>query len=400
MGVKIMEYEEIELIKQSENGTVQLIKEKDGKNFFIRKIIKGKVPVYRTLQGCKHPYLPKIHEVTITDDTTTIIEEYIEGQPLGHVKLCGKQFWNIVKDLCSVLQFLHGMDIIHRDIKPSNIIYAEDNHIRLIDFGAARVLKEEQVQDTRLLGTRGYAPPEQYGFSQTDVRTDIYSLGVTLEQILQNKKQRLQYRKVIRKCMDLNPDKRYQSVRQVKRAFFHAKYRFVYIFAILIVAVPLCSYIRAGNVIGPGPAIAEKSGDFGGAERYPNQILWNGYPVREYLGQYIDDIMDEIDETYDEYIDEGEETLCAYRDIGIIFWFDDKRKVDLIGIKPEMSTFNGEMLNVNQEKLLELLGNPVFAGWKENHEVYYMDYYDIDTKEGTTFYMKSPEEAPDVIYID
>lgn len=399
-GVKIMEYEEIELIRQSENGTVQLIREKDGGNFFIRKRIRGRVPAYGILQGCQHPCLPKIHEVTVTDDTTTIIEEYIEGQSLGRTKLSGKQFWNVVKDLCSVLQFLHGMDIIHRDIKPSNIIYAEDGHIRLIDFGAARVLKENQEQDTRLLGTRGYAPPEQYGFSQTDVRTDIYSLGVTLEQILQNKIQRLLYKKVIRKCMDLNPDKRYQSVRQVKRAFFHAKYRFLYIIAVLMALVFLCGCLRTGNVIDPGLSIAEKSG---GPERYPNQILWNDHPVREYLGRYIDDIMNEMDEmgeTYDEYIDEGEETLCAYRDIGIIFWFDDRRKVDLIGIKPEMSTFNGELLNVNQEKLLGILGNPAFAGWKGDHEVYYMDYYDIDTKEGITFYMKSPEEAPDVIYID
>lgn len=400
MGVRIMEYEEIELIKQSENGTVQLIKEKNGENFFIRKIIKGKVPAYRVLQGCQHPCLPKIYEVTVTGDTTTIIEEYIEGQSLGRIKLSGKQFWNVVKDLCSVLQFLHGMDIIHRDIKPSNIIYAEDNHIRLIDFGTARVLKEDQEQDTRLLGTRGYAPPEQYGFSQTDVRTDIYSLGVTLEQILQNKIQRLQYKKVIRKCLDLNPDKRYQSARQVKRAFFHAKHRFLYVFAMLIVMVLLCGYIQTGNVIDLVPDIAAESENSGGHERYPNQILWNDYPVREYLGRYIDDIMDEIDEPYDEYVNEGDETLCAYWDIGIVFWFDDKRRVGRIGIDPEKSAFNGELLNVNQEKLIELLGAPAFAGWKANHEVYYMDYYDIDTKEGITFYMKSPEETPDVIYID
>ena len=260
---EIMEYEEIELIKQSENGMVQLIKEKDGENFFIRKIIKGRVPVYEMLQGCQHPCLPKIYEVTVTDNTTTIVEEYIEGQSLGRIVLSGKQFWNVVRDLCSVLQFLHGMDMIHRDIKPSNIIYAEDDHIRLIDFGAARVLKEDQEQDTRLLGTRGYAPPEQYGFSQTDVRTDIYSLGATLEQILQNKMQRLQYKKVIRKCLDLNPDKRYQSARQVKRAFFHARHKFLYVFVMLMAAVFLCGYFQ-NNVMAPGLAMDGKSGNSGG----------------------------------------------------------------------------------------------------------------------------------------
>ena len=160
-----MEYEELRLIKQSEKNTVHLVREKAGNQIFIRKILKGQHNIYLTLQNCQHPYLPKLYEVAMSDDTTTLIEEYVEGQSLGSAELSEKQLLSAVRELCFVLEFLHGKGIIHRDIKPSNIILAKDGHIRLIDFDAARMLKDGLEQDTKLLGTRGYAPPEQYGFA-------------------------------------------------------------------------------------------------------------------------------------------------------------------------------------------------------------------------------------------
>lgn len=215
-----MECEEIRLIKQSEKSTVHLVREKEGTQVLIRKILEGRHPVYEKLRECPHAYLPKIYEVILSDESTTIIEEYIEGKPLDGEDITEKQFRGIVRELCRVLEFLHGKGIIHRDIKPTNIILAKDGHIRLIDFDAARMVKAEQVQDTILLGTRGYAPPEQYGFSQTDERTDIYALGVTLKKIMGKKFTKIHYQKILSKCTNLNPDKRYQTVRQVERAFF------------------------------------------------------------------------------------------------------------------------------------------------------------------------------------
>lgn len=213
-----MEYEEIELIKQSEKSAVYLVREKGGEQTFIRKVLKGQRNIYLTLQNCPHPYLPKLYEVVVSDDATTLIEEYVEGQSLGSADLTEKQLLVAVGELCTVLEFLHGKDIIHRDIKPSNIILAKDGHIRLIDFDAARIRKEDLEEDTKLLGTRGYAPPEQYGFSQTDARADIYALGVTLKQLLGDQAQKPRYRRVIQKCTNLSPDKRYSSARKVKRA--------------------------------------------------------------------------------------------------------------------------------------------------------------------------------------
>ena len=155
-----MEYEEMKLIKQSEKSTVHLVREKQGNQLFIRKILKGQHPIYLTLQNCPHPYLPKLYEIAMSDESTTLIEEYIEGQSLGSAELSEKQLLAVIRELCSVLEFLHEKDIIHRDIKPSNLILAKDGHIRLIDFDAARMPKEDLEQDTKLLGTRGYAPPE------------------------------------------------------------------------------------------------------------------------------------------------------------------------------------------------------------------------------------------------
>lgn len=217
---KIMEYEEIRELKKSEKSTVCLVREKDGERVCVRKNLKGRHEIYGILQNCSHPFLPELYQVAISDSGTTVIEEYIEGQPLGGGCLTSGQMRVVVRDLCTVLEFLHKKGIIHRDIKPSNILLAADGHIRLIDFDAARMHRSEQEQDTRLLGTRGYAPPEQYGFAQTDERADIYSLGVTLEQILGKKGDRPGYRRIIRKCTRLDPDKRYQSVRQVRRDFF------------------------------------------------------------------------------------------------------------------------------------------------------------------------------------
>lgn len=215
-----MEYKEIKLIKQSEKSTVHLVQESGGEQVFIRKVLKGRHAVYSVLQDCPNPYLPKIYEVVLSDSSTTILEEYIEGESVSGGKLSEKQFLQLVRELCSVLDFLHEKSIIHRDIKPSNIIIAKDGHIRLLDFDAARMKKESLEQDTVLLGTRGYAPPEQYGFAQTDERSDIYALGVTLQQILGEKAKKRRYQKIIRKCTAVDMDKRYRSALQVKKAFF------------------------------------------------------------------------------------------------------------------------------------------------------------------------------------
>ena len=97
-----MEYEEIRLLKQSEKSTVHLVREKGGSQAYVRKRLKGRHEVYRMLQDCPHPNLPKLYEVTVSDDFTSVIEEYIEGQSSGTAELSEKQFRQVVRELCAV----------------------------------------------------------------------------------------------------------------------------------------------------------------------------------------------------------------------------------------------------------------------------------------------------------
>lgn len=250
-----MEYEEIKELNRSEKSVAYLVREKDGEQLFVRKILNGQHEIYKVLQDCPYPFLPKLYEVTVSDKETTVVEEYIEGKIPDAHEMSDKQFRRLVKELCIVLEFLHGRGIIHRDIKPSHVLLAGDGHIRLIDFDAARMPKDDLEQDTRLLGTIGYAPPEQFGFSQTDERTDVYSLGVTLEQLLGGKKRG--YRRVIQKCTRLDPDKRYQSVRQVRRALFQTRRNVMYGALALVVILFLWQMIPQS--VRPGEDSAESA---------------------------------------------------------------------------------------------------------------------------------------------
>ena len=141
------------------------------------------------LAQLRHPNLPQVHDYFEDDGRHYLVMGFIEGDslesillqqghpfPEEHVRLWGQQ-------LCSVLDYLHQQNppVIFRDLSPKNVMV--DSHtgdLKLIDFGIARLFKHGRTQDTQNFGTPGYAPPEQYGQAQTDARSDLYSLGVTL----------------------------------------------------------------------------------------------------------------------------------------------------------------------------------------------------------------------------
>lgn len=268
-------YKVLKLLKQSKKSTVYLVC--SGERKYIRKVLTGRHPVYEVLMDNPHPGLPKLVEVTVSENSTTILEEYIEGQPLGTVELSKRQFSTVVRELCSVLTFLHGKGIIHRDIKPSNIILTEEGRVYLIDFDIARIPRKGLNQDTRLLGTRGFASPEQYGFSQTDQRTDIYALGMTLEMLLTEKNRKPHYRRVLRKCTKLDPEKRYRSVDQFRRAFFPAKRNFLWGFAVLCLSILIgaCSW-KLPDLLKGDAAGTEDGSTTLPALPMPGNVHWEG----------------------------------------------------------------------------------------------------------------------------
>ena len=136
-----------------------------------------------------HPNLPHIYNAFNERGRSYLVMDFIDGKTLlqllkesGFRPLPVAQVLGYALQLCDVLAYLHQQHppIIFRDLKPTNVMVTANGHVFLIDFGIARIFKEGQEQDTALLGSPGYAAPEQHGSAQTNPRSDLYSLGATL----------------------------------------------------------------------------------------------------------------------------------------------------------------------------------------------------------------------------
>lgn len=146
------------------------------------------------LKQLQHPNLPKVIDSFEANGRHYMVMDFIDGQTLGQLldqipdPLPEKQVLAWAAQLCQVLDYLHNQTppIIYRDLKPANIMVDQSDTIKLIDFGIARRFKGGKKKDTTLLGTPGYAPPEQYGKNQSesDARSDVYALGATLHHLL------------------------------------------------------------------------------------------------------------------------------------------------------------------------------------------------------------------------
>ena len=218
---------------------------KDGtKDYEVVK--QGLIAETDILKRLNHPHLPSIIDVIDCDDTFLIVMDYIEGRTLDHwLKKEGAQPQERVvewaKQICDVLGYLHSRKppIIYRDLKPSNVMLKPDGKIMIIDFGTAREFKEQSIEDTKCLGTQGYAAPEQYGgHGQTDARTDIYNLGATMYHLLTGHNPSLPpyemypirqwnpslssgLEAIVTKCTQRNPNDRYQSCAELMYALEH-----------------------------------------------------------------------------------------------------------------------------------------------------------------------------------
>ena len=175
-----------------------------------------------------HRNIPGIVEASDINHEFYVVEEYVNGETLEEklengARYLEKYVIEIVLQVCDALEFLHQFNppIIHRDVKLSNIMISNDGIVKLIDYNAVRYYEEGVNKDTMLIGTVGYAAPEQFGFSQTDVRTDIYAVGIVLnhmltgchisEEICDGK-----CREIVKKCTQMDPNNRYQTVKELK----------------------------------------------------------------------------------------------------------------------------------------------------------------------------------------
>lgn len=184
--------------------------------------------VYEQLASVRIEGVPAVKECVADDGKLIVVEEYVQGRSLKQVLdeqglLNEEQAYEIAVQLVDILVRLHQLEpaIVHRDIKPSNIIIEKNGHVNLIDFNAARHVNADKNEDTRMLGTVYFAAPEQFGFGQSDERTDIYGLGATINYIMTGDKPgagiaECIFSDILKKCLMVDAKDRYQSAEELR----------------------------------------------------------------------------------------------------------------------------------------------------------------------------------------
>jgi len=162
-------YIKLDLLSNNQGLETWLVKDNcTGKLFLLKETMPELAEIYRTLQLFPNKNLAAIYETFKPDNKFIVIEEFISGDTLEEIINKGNAnvhtSFYIIKQILEVLIFLHGINIIHRDINPRNILVSTDGVVKLIDFGIARKYKEGSSNDTAILGTAGFAAPEQFGF--------------------------------------------------------------------------------------------------------------------------------------------------------------------------------------------------------------------------------------------
>ncbi len=184
--------------------------------------------VYEQLASVRIEGVPAVKECVADDGKLIVVEEYVQGRSLKQLLddqglFNEEQAYNIAVQLADILVRLHQLEpaIVHRDIKPSNIIIEKNGHVNLIDFNAARHVNADKNEDTRMLGTVYFAAPEQFGFGQSDERTDIYGLGATINYIMTGDKPgagiaQCRFSDILKKCLMVDTKDRYQSAAELR----------------------------------------------------------------------------------------------------------------------------------------------------------------------------------------
>lgn len=224
-------YRVLECLSNTAQGETLLVCAKAAQSYYIAKVTSGSgISVEAELLAkLSHPTLPKVFDSFYEGETQILVREFIKGTPLDKAvqerPFSDDEAVDICARLCDVLSYLHSQTppVIHRDVKPGNVILKADGSITLIDFGIARTYKQDAKRDTVFSGTNDFAPPEQYGFSQTDARADIFSLGMLLKYLLtrsdldkQIENPRL--RRIVSRCTAFAPQKRYANAEALRRA--------------------------------------------------------------------------------------------------------------------------------------------------------------------------------------
>ena len=220
-------YEELGKLSLGETGATCLVRNRQTGELLVKKQVSFEAgTIYQRLRNISSPYLVPVCEVCFLEDSCIVVEKYISGETIeqrleqNRVFSC-EETKDIAIQILRGLQLIHENGIVHRDLTAANILVSTDGVVKILDFGIARTPKEDKRKDTVLMGTVGYASPEQFGFFQTDARTDIYALGVLLNKMLtgympnEQLTEHRKFKKIIKKCTMIDPKERYFSAGEI-----------------------------------------------------------------------------------------------------------------------------------------------------------------------------------------
>ena len=220
-------YRELTVLDEKKN--IVLVQDRRNSELCVKKTLDiYSRDVYEQLASVRIEGVPAVKECVADDGKLIVVEEDVQGRSLKqvldeHGLLNEEQAYEIAVQLVDILVRLHQLEpaIVHRDIKPSNIIIEKNGHVNLIDFNAARHVNADKNEDTRMLGTVYFAAPEQFGFGQSDERTDIYGLGATINYIMTGDKPgagiaECRFSDILKKCLMVDAKDRYQSAEELR----------------------------------------------------------------------------------------------------------------------------------------------------------------------------------------
>ena len=231
-----------ECLKESEDSSTFLVKEtatgilcvlKWGRNRQT-EFLRNEMEIMKKMADRKLSGIPKTYRIFEENGEVYLVREYIEGMSLAQMVLqkggiSEAEICRISRKICQTAEQFQNPDepMIHRDIKPENIVVTPGSEVVFIDFGTMRSYKKDGSRDTFVVGTRGTAAPEQYGYTQTDQRTDVYAIGQTMLYMVSESYEMNQLsecavsrrmKKIIEKACSFEPDKRYGDAAQLRRA--------------------------------------------------------------------------------------------------------------------------------------------------------------------------------------
>ena len=219
-------YSLVTVLSRKNGCEVLRFRNKSNGKDLILKSFPAPLVAYEKLQNIHCENLPEIYDVIEMEDGQIVLEEYIDGINAAQVMETGKYHpagvRGVLLGVCDALTVLHNRGIVHRDVKPENVMVEKTGRVVLIDFNASR-MESGANKDTVILGTVGYASPEQLGISQTDARTDIYAAGVLYNVMLTGQHPSVTIAsgkagRIVRKCTAVNPDERYQTAEALRCA--------------------------------------------------------------------------------------------------------------------------------------------------------------------------------------